>query len=98
MRFPESSSATRRPICPRPWPPWTAASKWQRDGRNSLINIRNHPNLGNPHRARIRLLSEDFVQCTKIPLDLLRCEPKLSFVVHRSKAAQTPSFNAFFAL
>ena len=38
-RFPKSSTATKRPICPRPWPPWTAASRWRKDGPNSLINI-----------------------------------------------------------
>ena len=41
MPFPGSTIATTRPICPRPWPPWTAASKWRRDGHNSLINIQN---------------------------------------------------------
>ena len=39
MRFPGSLIGTRRPICPRPWPPWTTASKWRKDGLNSLINI-----------------------------------------------------------
>jgi AcrR family transcriptional regulator len=74
MPFPASSTATRRPICPRQWPLWTAVSKWRKDGRNSLINIRNRPNRRTPRRARIRLLREVFVQCTMIALDLLRCE------------------------